>query len=143
MHTGKPCGGRTAARIALVGIFVTLPGCQALNVDRSTRERDPGGILYGRITAAVQIPGPFVVEAIDRERGTIAHRVFIEQQGTFQMRIGAGAYKFIAFADQDRDGHFDRSEPVSVRMALDSPIRAGDVIELPALDIRAQSSASR
>jgi hypothetical protein len=143
MNSVKLRGGRTAARIALAGLLVTLTGCQTLNADRNTRERESSGLLYGSIKADVQVQGPFVVEAIDRERGTIAHRVFIEKEGAFRMHIDAGAYKFIAFADHDRDGRFDRSEPVSIRMALDSPIRAGDVIELPSLDIRAQSTASR
>ncbi len=143
MHTVKLCCGRTAVRIAFAGLLVALTGCQVLNLDHSASEREPSGLLYGRITAAAQVSGPFIVEAIDRERGTIAHRVFIEQEGAFRMRIDAGAYKFIAFADHNRDGRFDRSEPVSVRMALDSPIRDGDVIELPALDIRTQSTASR
>jgi hypothetical protein len=143
MYTAKLCGGCTAVRVALAGLLVTLTGCQALNADRSTRERESTGFLYGSIRAAAQVPGPFVVEVIDRERGTIVHRVFTEKEGAFRMRIDAGSYKFIAFADQNRDGRFDRSEPVSVRMALDSPIHAGDVIELPALNIPAQSTASR
>jgi hypothetical protein len=123
-------------RIALIGLVVTLAGCQALKVERETRKHEPSGLLVGRITTDEQVPGPFIVEALDREQGTIANRAFVEQAGRFEMRIGPGAYKFIAFADRNRDGRFDRSEPVSVRMSLDSPIRTGDVLVLPAFNIR-------
>jgi hypothetical protein len=136
MYTIKPRGGRTAVRIALVGLVITLAGCQALTAERETRKHEPSGVLVGRITADAQTPGPFIVEALDREDGTVTHRVFIEQAGNFEMRIEPGAYKFIAFADRNRDGRFDRSEPVSVRMSLESPIRARDVLMLPAFNVR-------
>ena len=123
-------------RTALIGLVVALSGCQALKVERETRKHEPSGLLVGRITTDAQVPGPFIVEALDRQQGTIAHRAFVEQAGRFEMRIGPGAYKFIAYADRNRDGRFERSEPVSVRMSLESPIRAGDVLVLPALDIR-------
>jgi hypothetical protein len=136
MYTVKPSGGRTAVRVALIGLVVTLTGCQALKVERETRKHESLGLLVGRITTDEQVPGPFIVEALDREQGTIANRAFVEQAGRFEMRIGPGAYKFIAFADRNRDGRFDRSEPVSVRMSLDSPIRAHEVLILPAFNIR-------
>jgi hypothetical protein len=139
MYTVKLRGGRTAVRIALAGLVVTLAGCQVLNTERAARKHEPSGLLVGRITTAAQIQGPFIVEALDRAQGKIAHRAFVEQAGRFEMRIGPGAYKFIAYADRNRDGRFERSEPVSVRMSLDSPIRAGDVLMLPALDIRVQA----
>lgn len=136
MYTVKLRGGRAAVRIALIGLVVTLAGCQALKVDGETRKHEPSGLLVGRITADAQIQGPFIVQALDREDGTITHRVFIERAGNFEMRIGPGAYKFIAFADSNRDGRFDRSEPVSVRMSLESPIHARDVLLLPAFNVR-------
>jgi hypothetical protein len=136
MYTVNRRGGRTAVRVALIGLVVTLVGCQALNAERETRKHEPSSLLVGRITTDAQVPGPFIVEALDRAQGTITHRVFVERAGNFEMRIEPGAYKFIAYADRNRDGRFDRSEPVSVRMSLDSPIRAHDVLMLPALDIR-------
>jgi hypothetical protein len=123
--------------ITLIGLLATLAGCQALNGEQQTREREPSGVLLGRVVAPAQVPGPFIVQAIDREQGTITQRVFVERQGAFEMHIAAGTYKFVAFADRNRDGRLDRSEPVSIRMSLDSPIRAGDVIALPTLNVRA------
>jgi hypothetical protein len=123
-------------RVALIGLVFTLTGCQALNAEREVRKREPSGLLVGRITTDAQVAGPFIVQAIDREQGTIAYRAFVERAGRFEMRVGPGAYKFIAYADRNGDGRFDRSEPVSVRMSLDSPIRTGDVLVLPAFNIR-------
>jgi hypothetical protein len=125
-----------AVRVALIGLVVTLTGCQALNAEREARKREPSSLLVGRITTDAQVAGPFIVQAIDREQGTIAYRAFVERAGRFEMRVGPGAYKFIAYADRNGDGRFDRSEPVSVRMSLDSPIRTGDVLVLPAFNIR-------
>ena len=128
---------RAVSSIAMVGLLVALAGCQGLDARRDARAREPSGLLLGRIAAPGQVSGPFIVQAIDRQQGTVAQRLFVEQQGAFEMRIAAGAYKFVAFADRNRDGRLDRNEPVSIRMSLDSPIRAGDVLALPTLDIRA------
>lgn len=126
MFTTKTPGIRLAAAVLLS----SLAGCQTLP--------DTRGVLFGSVNAPEQVTGPFVVAAIDRNDGSVRHRVFVEQPGEFKMRIDAGAYKFIAFADTNRDGRLGSSEPVSVRMALKSPIHQGDMLSLPALNIRAQ-----
>jgi hypothetical protein len=144
MYAVNQRNGRSAraassvARVGLlVGLLATLSGCQTLTGERQAREREPSGLLLGRISAPAQVSGPFIVQAIDRRQGTITQRMFIERQGAFEMPIAVGTYKFVAFADRNRDGRLGRSEPVSIRMSLDSPIRDGDVLALPTLDIRA------
>jgi hypothetical protein len=129
MHTFKA--------FAFCGALAALGGCQATNIERQARADAPG-LLIGHVTAPADFQGPFVVAAIDRDEGTIAHRVYVEQPGRFTMRIAAGNYKFIAFEDGNRDGQFEFSEPASMRMILDGPIRSGEVLALPmALDVRA------
>jgi hypothetical protein len=124
MFTHKSFGIRVAAAVVLS----SLAGCQTLP--------DTRGILFGSVIASDQVAGPFIVAAIDRDDGSIRHRVFVEQEGEFKMRIDAGAYKFIAFADTNRDGLLDSNEPVSVRMALKTRITAGDMMAIPVLEIR-------
>jgi hypothetical protein len=124
MFTNKSFGIRLAAAVALT----SFAGCQTLP--------DTRGVLFGSVNASDQVAGPFIVAAIDRNDGSIRHRVFVEQEGEFKMRLEAGAYKFIAFADTNRDGLLDSSEPVSVRMSLKTPVSQGDILALPALEIR-------
>jgi hypothetical protein len=124
MFGNKTSGVRLAAAVLLLSVT----GCQTLP--------DTRGVLFGSVNAPDEVAGPFIVAAIDRNDGSIRHRVFVEQQGDFKMRLDAGAYKFIAFADNDRDGLLGSGEPVSVRMALKTPIHEGDMLALPALEIR-------
>jgi hypothetical protein len=122
----------SSVRLAAAVLLTSLAGCQTLP--------DTRGVLFGSVNAPDEIAGPFIVAAIDRKDGSIRHRVFVEQQGEFKMRLNAGAYKFIAFADSNRDGQLDSSEPVSVRMALKTPIHEGDMLALPAFNVRAQAA---
>lgn len=128
MFANKSSGIRLAAAVLLA----SLAGCQTLP--------DTRGVLFGSVNAPDEVAGPFVVAALDRNDGSIRHRVFVEQQGEFKMRLDAGAYKFIAFADTNRDGLLDSGEPVSVRMALKTPIHEGDMLAIPALNVREQSA---
>jgi hypothetical protein len=122
-----------AVRIVLVGVLAMLTGCQELRAEQ--RERKSSGLLLGWVSAPSQMPGPFIVAAIDRDNGTITQRAFVERPGAFEMRIATGNYKFIAFADSNRDGELGRNEPVSLRMVLDAPIQAGDMLALPTFEV--------
>jgi hypothetical protein len=134
--TAEETSMNTLKAIAFCGAM-TLAGCQAVDIERQANDGPPG-LLIGRVAATPDLSGPFIVAAIDRDQGTIAHRVFVEQPGRFTMRIAAGRYNFIAFEDGNRDGQYEISDPVSMRMALDAPIREGEVLALPiALDVRA------
>jgi hypothetical protein len=119
---------RLGARIAATSLLAIVTGCQALP--------DTHGVLVGRVIAPAQVAGPFVIAAIDRDAGTIRHRVFLEEPGPFTMRIDPGAYKFIAFADSNRDGKLGNTEAVSARMALKTAVEQGDTLALPPLAIR-------
>jgi hypothetical protein len=118
------------ASLAIPAASVALAGCQSLESSMTAR-------LKGRIDAERSIAGPFVIAAYDRTTHRIAHRVYLERAGDFDMLIDEGRYKFLAFADLDRDGRLGAGEPVSVRMALASAVRAGDVLEIPSLRVRA------
>jgi hypothetical protein len=117
------------ANLAVAAAAVALAACQALDAPKTAR-------LKGSVDAGRTVTGPFVITAYDRATNRIAHRVYLEQAGDFDMLIDEGQYKFVAFADLDRDGQLGDGEPVSVRMKLASTVRAGDVLEIPALRVR-------
>lgn len=117
------------ASLTLPAASLALAACQSLESPKTAR-------LKGSVAAERAIAGPFVITAFDRASKRIAHRVYLEQAGDFDMFIDEGQYKFVAFADLDRDGQLGAGEPVSVRMTLASAVRAGDMLEIPALRVR-------
>ena len=117
------------ASLTLSTAAMALAACQSLDAPRTAR-------LIGSVDAGRDIAGPFVIAAYDRATRRIAHRVYLEQAGDFDMLIDEGQYKFVAFADLDRDGQPGAGEPVSVRMTLVPAVRAGDLLEIPALRVR-------
>jgi hypothetical protein len=117
------------AGLAIPAASLALAACQSLEAPKTAR-------LKGSVDAERAIAGPFVIAAYDRASKRIAHRVYLERAGDFDMLIDEGQYKFVAFADLDRDGQRGAGEPVSVRMTLASAVRAGDRLEIPALHVR-------
>ena len=92
-------------------------------------------LLLGSVNAGTNMSTPIVVLAVDNH-GKVAHRVFLESTHAFQMPLIPGNYKFYAFADANRDGRRGADEAVSVMYTLATPVRAGEMLELPAFDIR-------
>ena len=92
-------------------------------------------LLLGSVSAGTDMRTPIVVLAVD-SHGKVAHRVFLESRHAFQMPLAPGSYKFYAFADANRDGRRGADEAASVMYTLATPLRAGEMGELPALDIR-------
>ncbi len=124
MHIAK-----LITRLMIPAAGLALAACQTLDAPKAAH-------LLGRVDADRAIRGPFVVAVVHRDSQRIAHRVFLERAGEFDMLIEQGKYKFVAFADLDRDGQLGAGEPVSVRLSLQPAVRAGDVLELPALHVR-------
>ncbi len=118
------------ASLTIPAAGMALAACQALESPKTAR-------LKGSVDAERTIAGPFVIAAYDRANRRIAHRVYLEHPGDFDMLIDEGQYKFVAFADLDRDGQLGAGEPVSVRMNLAAAVRAGDRLEIPTLQVRA------
>ena len=92
-------------------------------------------LLVGKVSADTDMNTSIVVLAVD-SHGKVAHRVFLESKRAFQMPLAPGSYKLYAFADANRDGRRGADEAVSVMYTLATPVRAGEMLELPAFDIR-------
>jgi hypothetical protein len=115
--------------LALVPAGLALTACQTLGSSHA-------GLLTGKVRADAGVTGPFVINVIDRDTGHIAHRAFLEKAGSFDLILEGGNYKFLAFADLDRDGKLGSHEPASIRMTLSTTVRPGDAIELPTMQVR-------
>jgi hypothetical protein len=117
-----------AARIAAACSILTLVSPSALPAPMFA-------LLLGSVSVAADQTSPIVVLAVDGA-GNVAHRVYLESKRVFRIPLVPGSYKFYAFADSNRDGRRGAGEAVSVVYALDKPLRAGEMLELPAFAIR-------
>jgi hypothetical protein len=88
------------------------------------------------VSASTAVASPVVVMVVNRNTGKVAQRVFLESKRAFQMPVLPGNYRFYAFADANRNGLRDAGEAVSVAYALTSPLRAGEMLELPTFELR-------
>jgi hypothetical protein len=93
-------------------------------------------LLVGSVSTAGESSVPIVVVALDRKADRVVHRTFLETKRAFRMPLVPGRYKLYAFADANRNGVRDPSELTSVMYAIATPLRAGELIELPALRIQ-------
>jgi len=93
-------------------------------------------LLMGSVSVGTANPSPVVLMIVNRNTGKVAQRAFFESERAFQIPLVPGDYRFYAFADANRNGVRDPDEAVSVAYALRDPLRAGEKLELPALDIR-------
>src|SRR5919109_5435464 len=84
--TGRPIDGgpmntiKLIANLAVAAAAVALAACQALDAPKTAR-------LKGSVDAGRTVTGPFVITAYDRATNRIAHRVYLEQAGDFDMLI--------------------------------------------------------
>ena len=116
------------ARIAAASMILTLAAAAAWPSPMYA-------LLLGSVSVGADMTTPVVVLAMD-DNGKVAHRVFLESKHAFQIPLVPGSYKFYAFADANRDGRRGADEAVSVLYTLATPLRAGEMIELPAFDLR-------
>jgi hypothetical protein len=146
MHDELP---RAAMRRVISSLALTIAMSTMLSACRNAPDvhavcpLDTTGVLVGRVEAESGIVGPFVVVARERASGKFAHRAFIEDTRAFAMLMDAGRYDFFAFSDSDGNGRRGPDEPASAVYALRSEIRAGDLIELPSLQIQSAIDAGR
>ncbi|MEJ0084771.1 MAG: hypothetical protein WDO72_03770 [Pseudomonadota bacterium] len=114
----------------------TAAACMILTLAAAAAWPSPMyALLLGSVSNGTDRTAPIVVLAVD-SRGNVAHRVFLESKHVFQMPLVPGSYKFYAFADENRDGRRGTDEAVSAMYRLAAPLRAGEIVELPAFDIR-------
>ena len=121
----------TAALALATGAGLTA--CQTIDIQFA-----PHALLMGRVHATQETGDPVVIVALDGASGRIVHRVFLEKQRSFSLRVPTGTYKLFAFADHDRNGKLDDGEASSALYALATPVRAYDRLELPTIEIRAR-----
>lgn len=93
-------------------------------------------LLTGSVSASSEMSAPIVVMAVDRVTGKVVQRVFLDKNRSFHMPLVPGDYRFYAFADTNRDGLRESGESVSVAYKLSTPLRAGEQLELPVLNIQ-------
>jgi hypothetical protein len=136
--TSRSAWRRTLALIATTGAVAALAACQT-----NVAHEQPTGTVLGRVRASNPDNGPVMVVAIDRESGTIAQRAFLESKRAFSMPLRSGHYKFYACSDDNRDGRCDGAESASVMYALAERVNAGDVIQLPTLNLLREGRLAR
>jgi hypothetical protein len=91
-------------------------------------------LLLGSVSTSAS--SPIVVMVVNRGTGKIVQRAFLETDRAFSMPVVPGNYRFYAFADGNRNGVREPHEAMSVAYTLATPLRAGEMVELPALEIR-------
>ncbi|MEO8063852.1 MAG: hypothetical protein ABI821_14020 [Pseudomonadota bacterium] len=117
------------ARIAAASMILTLAAATAWPANMYA-------LLLGSVSVSTATTSPIVVMVVNRRTGKVAQRAFLETKRAFRLPLVPGNYRFYAFADTNRNGLRDADEAVSVAYTLSTPLRAGEMIELPALDIR-------
>jgi hypothetical protein len=93
-------------------------------------------LLSGSVNGSPGTTSPIVVMIVNRSTGKVAQRAFLDTERAFSIPVIPGNYRFYAFADANRNGVREADEAVSVAYALTQPLRAGDMLELPAFRIR-------
>jgi len=117
------------ARIAAASMILSLAAAAAWPSNNLA-------LLIGSVSTSTAPASPVVVMVVNRKTGKVAHRAFLDAGRVFKLPLVPGNYRFYAFADANRNGVRDPDEAVSVAYALAQPLRAGEMIELPALNVR-------
>lgn len=124
---------RRLAQIAATGACAALAACQSPGIG-AAKVHAPG-VITGRVKGLGTNSGPLVIVAVDRDSGRVAQRAFLARGDDYAIPMTAGRYKLYAFADLDRNGARSVGEPASLFYSISGDVKAGDRLELPALEL--------
>lgn len=134
-----------ARLLLLLALLTALAGCSLLEIKSQTERLQVAATLQGEVRGPAERNGPLNVLIFEIVHGTPIYEgaAYADEAGRYRFHVTPGTYLISAHIDVNRDGSYQRGEPVAkLPPGQFQTVSPGQALDAPVLEISTDANAA-